>query len=142
MTMERWREEIAQMDYDLSLAAGRVKATAEDSDLRMMRQVEADRINWRLAAFQLAGPVLDALYREHRAARDSESYHRSASRDDTAWWGKLAATLGTSGLVLLFVSSAFDVSGWVILVGVLMLTLAVAAGLCAVFAHRDGRTLP
>lgn len=137
MSIEQWRQVTDELDHLLMVAASRVKATAEESELRIMRQAEANSINWKLAAYELADPVLEDLYKDYSLARSNEKSHRSQSQDDTAKWGTVAGVFGVISLLLLLISSAVSVSGWIVLVAALLLAGAAVSVLLAVTAHRD-----
>lgn len=137
MAIEEWREEIQKMDHALAIATGRIKATGDNSELREIRQHEANIINWRLLAFQLAEPHLDALYREHSAAKAYESRYSARSQNDTVHWAKTAAWCAVLGVLTLLVGRWLDLSGWVTLVGVLLLVGTALSAAYALLAHGD-----
>lgn len=137
MTIEGWRGEIARMDHELNLATGRMKASAPDSELHVIRQSAADKINWRLLAFQLAEPHIEALYMEHGAAKASEKNYSARSRYDTERWTKSAGTTGVLGLLVLLIAGGFDLSGWITALGVFLLIAMAFCAVSAFLAHGD-----
>ena len=134
--IDDWDAETERLDFALARRRGQREAAAPGSELHQRRQHEADRVSYRLSAYEQARPVLVGLYRE-LSAREADNNRRARyAADDASMWTWLAGATGVlAGLCLLL--WVWLMVWWLLLVVILSVVACVVAVGASVASHRD-----
>lgn len=134
----QWDGEILEITRELRGAARDRDDATPGSDIHMRRQDEANRLNYRKAAFQAARPVLAKLYGQLADRHNRDVLYRRDAVEGAASYATGATFAGvTGGLFLLVGLRASWAPWWVVAIGIVLVLVSVGAVMVSVTASRD-----